>query len=277
MRPKQNVPDDVFYDALFLKNASAQGGDDGDDDDDDEEADEHDDKGENKASEQAAASGAAGPSSSGASAVPQSLRAYILLLLNLHAVKASSSLESAQQELELLASMPSEPLGPRPPAGANGAQDSRERARGPEGAEWRLDRSFGASGSMGGALLDPKGRPLRPFTITGSRAEAEGQAPTELGQRQRIREEVFRPSHRLPTMNIDEYLDEEYRRGNIIEGGGAKSMEDPTPREARALRAENDGSREAEEAEEEARKEAIEWDAFKEANPKGAGNTMNRG
>lgn len=55
--------------------------------------------------------------------------------------------------------------------------------------------------------------------------------------------------------------------------GAAKA----TPREARALRAQNDGTREGYEAEEEARKEAIEWDTFTEANRKGEGNTMNRG
>lgn len=43
------------------------------------------------------------------------------------------------------------------------------------------------------------------------------------------------------------------------------------------MRAENDGTREGEEAEEEARREAVEWDTFTEANRKGEGNTMNRG
>jgi hypothetical protein len=41
-----------------------------------------------------------------------------------------------------------------------------------------------------------------------------------LSDRERIRSEVFRSSHRLPTMTIDEYLEEERRQGNIITGGG---------------------------------------------------------
>lgn len=54
-------------------------------------------------------------------------------------------------------------------------------------------------------------QPLRPFTILPS---------TSSSERSRLRAEVFRPDHRLPTMTIDEYLEEENRRGNIISGGG---------------------------------------------------------
>jgi immunoglobulin-binding protein 1 len=49
-------------------------------------------------------------------------------------------------------------------------------------------------------------KPLRPFIITSKREE--------------IRQRVFRPGWRLPTMTIDEYLELERARGNIIEGGG---------------------------------------------------------
>ena len=61
-------------------------------------------------------------------------------------------------------------------------------------------------------LISGGGRVLRPFTIL----------PTTngLSDRERFQGEVFRSSHRLPTMTIDEYLEEERRRGNIITGGG---------------------------------------------------------
>ena len=264
-RNSQSVPDDVFYDAMFLSKSGGADREDADDDDDEEE-------------EEISTPGAAPGSSTDAASAPQTLRAYIMLLLNLHAVKASSNLESAQQELELLASMPAQPTDSGLSHGSWDRADLRERAREGADSDWKLDRGPGASGSMAGPLLDDKGRPLRPFTITASDGNKQAAGPVpDLDARQRIRQEVFRPSHRLPTMSIDEYLEEEQRRGNIIEGGGAKSMEDPTPREARALRAEEDGSREAQQAEEEKRKEQSEWDEFKEANPKGAGNTMNRG
>ena len=53
-------------------------------------------------------------------------------------------------------------------------------------------------------------QPLRPFTIL----------PSDAGERARFQNQVFGPSHRLPTMSIDEYLEIERQRGNIITGGG---------------------------------------------------------
>jgi immunoglobulin-binding protein 1 len=66
-------------------------------------------------------------------------------------------------------------------------------------------------------------------------------------------------------MTIDEYLEEEKRRGGIIEGGGEQS----------GLRAEPDEDN-FEKADAETMK-AREWDEFAEENPKGSGNTLNRG
>jgi len=66
-------------------------------------------------------------------------------------------------------------------------------------------------------------------------------------------------------MTIDEYLEEERKRGGIIEGGGPQS----------ATRPEVDED-DMDKADEETMK-ARAWDEFKEANPKGSGNTINRG
>lgn len=100
-------------------------------------------------------------------------------------------------------------------------------------------------------LLDRTGKPLRPFTLVSSRQD--------------LARGVFRPGHNLPTMSIDEYLAEERRQGNIIEGGGETSY-------SRNELNEDD----IEKVDEEMYK-ARAWDEFKEDNPKGAGNTMNRG
>lgn len=70
----------------------------------------------------------------------------------------------------------------------------------------RLDNPNIFNNKQGGPILSVDGKPLRPFTILGSREE--------------MRKGVFRAGHNLPTMTIDEYLEEERRRGNIIEGGG---------------------------------------------------------
>ncbi|KAI3631945.1 hypothetical protein MIR68_009781 [Amoeboaphelidium protococcarum] len=97
-----------------------------------------------------------------------------------------------------------------------------------------------------GPLLSREGKPLRPFVIT---------------SRNELQKQVFRPGHNLPTMSIDQYLENERARGNIL--------------------SQNDSSQDAQKTEEDedilqydeaARQKAISWDQFKEDNPKGWGN-----
>ncbi len=66
-------------------------------------------------------------------------------------------------------------------------------------------------------------------------------------------------------MTIDEYLAEERRRGGIIDGGGEASWRRPEPDEDDVERADAETLK------------ARAWDEFKEANPRGSGNTLNRG
>ena len=80
-----------------------------------------------------------------------------------------------------------------------------------------------------------------------------------------MRNGVFRPDHSLPTMTIDEYLEEEMRRGGIVDGGGAGDGRQAEPDE------DDDRWVDAETM------KAREWDEFKEANPRGSGNKLNRG
>jgi immunoglobulin-binding protein 1 len=128
--------------------------------------------------------------------------------------------------------------------------DPRAPTRG-EGYSERLDgpTTLGGLGRKGGPLLDPKGRPVQPFTL--------------LDKKSQMQAGVFRSGHNLPTMSIDEYLEEERRRGGIIEGGGDVPQPEPDEDDMAA----NDA----------ATMKAREWDEFVEANPKGAGNTLNRG
>lgn len=155
------------------------------------------------------------------------------------------ALESIAQELHILSLAPSEPSqGPE-----RNANDSRDRERTRDGYSERLDAPMSAG--LTGPLLDAQGRPMRPFTL--------------LGKRQDLQAGVFRPDHSLPTMSIDEYLEEEKRRGGMIEGGGAQSGIKPEVDED-----------DLDKADEETMK-ARAWDEFVEANPKGAGNTINRG
>lgn len=158
-----------------------------------------------------------------------------------------ASLESIGQELHILSLAPP---GPPPDYSQPRPEDARDRDRKSDGFSERLDSQHLSAG-MKGPLLDSSGKPLRPFTL--------------LGKRQEVADGVFRPGHTLPTMSIDEYLEEERKRGGIIEGGGEKSGIKPQVDED-----------DYEIADRETMK-AREWDEYKEANPKGSGNTINRG
>ncbi|KAK0898416.1 Type 2A phosphatase-associated protein 42 [Friedmanniomyces endolithicus] len=161
------------------------------------------------------------------------------------------ALESVGQELHILSLAPP---SPPPDSTTHLPQDARERngGRNPDPSTARLDAPLShLSAGMRGPLLDTKGKPLRPFTLTSKRQEfANG---------------VFRPDHSLPTMSIDEYLEEERKRGGMIEGGGPQS----------AVKAQVDED-DVEAADRETMK-AREWDEYVEVNPKGSGNTLNRG
>lgn len=223
----QDAPGEAYYDLLILSRGTS-GGAAGVNSAVAEDSDEED----NNETRVSATFGAAGGDGSSVGQ-PASLRQYLLLLLNLHGLRAASSLQSCRMELELLRSMPaSAEADAREREGQEREEIARrERARAGAGgaeADWRLDGgSWGARAD--GALMDARGRPLRPFTITSSSAPGPAAGSdsltgaatiTQLNARQRVREEVFRAGHRLPTMSIDDFLEEEERRGNIITGGG---------------------------------------------------------
>ncbi|KAG9038492.1 hypothetical protein FRB95_001349 [Tulasnella sp. JGI-2019a] len=191
-------------------------------------------------------------------------REISLLLLRLIWTQALSQLDSMKQEMDLLRA------GPQDEALTSAASDVRgERGAAAVDQTWRLDRVPVTGGPDGrGPLMDNQGRPLRPFTILPSGTAAE---------RARFQSEVFRPDHRLPTMTMDEYLEEERKRGKFISGGGAASQEAPTTDEQLTMDSEQDGTRFADEKGEEKRVKDEKWAQFTDANPKGSGNTMNRG
>lgn len=158
-----------------------------------------------------------------------------------------ASLEGIAQELHILSLAP-----PTPPPDARQQQptDSRDRHRTADGFSERLDGAAHLSAGMKGPLLDSSGKPLRPFTLLARNEHKAG---------------VFRPDHSLPTMSIDEYLEEERKRGGMIEGGGEAS------RQQKVVDEDDYDVADA------ATMKAREWDEYVEANPKGSGNTINRG
>ncbi|KIJ35691.1 hypothetical protein M422DRAFT_232756 [Sphaerobolus stellatus SS14] len=186
----------------------------------------------------------------------ETLRETYLLALRLMWVQAQTLLENMDLELELLRNAP--PPAPQRPESEQDTDNT-----------WRLDPSIPRGGPDGkGPLMDSSGRILRPFTILPGVASSE---------RARFQGEVFRPDHRLPSMSIDEYLEEENRRGNIITGGGPDSLNKPTTSEQLQLDSEMDGMLQGELKEEEKRQKDETWAQYTDLHPKGEGNTMNTG
>ncbi|KAF4513564.1 hypothetical protein G6O67_000819 [Ophiocordyceps sinensis] len=146
-------------------------------------------------------------------------------------------------EAALLASAPA----PQPRSVA--LRVARPAADDGDDATLRLDQPLRRSINRGGPLLSQVGKPLQPFTLVGSRAD--------------LARAAFRPGHNLPTMSIDEYLAEERRRGNVLEGG-------TDPAKPRV----DDDDMDAVDRE---TYKAREWDDFKDENPRGSGNTLNMG
>lgn len=178
------------------------------------------------------------------------LREIVLAEIQLCVHHTFHSLDIIGQELKILALMPTTP----PPGPEDRAADYRERnGQCRDDYSDRLDPSLSQLLNKGkaGPILGKNGKPLKPFTL--------------LDSRQTVRDGVFRPDHSLPTMTIDEYLAEEKRRGGIIEGGGEQSGRPAEPDEDNLEKADMETMK------------AREWDEFTESNPKGSGNTLNRG
>ncbi|THC97898.1 hypothetical protein EYZ11_002649 [Aspergillus tanneri] len=177
------------------------------------------------------------------------VRQLYLAEINLYVHQTFQSLDLLSQEISMLSSIRN--------AVPNLEQAQRDDSRSRNGEDRstyseRLDPPISQllQGGKFGPLLSKEGRPMQPFTL--------------LDRRSQLQQGVFRPSHNLPTMTIDEYLEEERRRGGIIEGGEKSGMKEEVD--------EDDLDR----ADEETMK-ARAWDEYKEANPRGSGNTLNRG
>ncbi|KAI9021928.1 TAP42-like protein [Hyaloraphidium curvatum] len=109
---------------------------------------------------------------------------------------------------------------------------------------------------------DPSG----PLLSSTGKASGPLQTFTLVNDRQALQKKVFGPGYRLPTMSIDEYLDREMQRGNIISGGG--QTERPEPKVV-------DDSDSAAVDQETYRQR--EWDDWKDDNPRGHGNRKGKG
>ncbi|KAK8868178.1 TAP42-like family protein [Apiospora arundinis] len=178
----------------------------------------------------------------------EAVRELYLANISYCAYMTFQALEGISREMDVLAQAPV----PLIPTTTTVEEDERRRRSPTEVDDYsgRLDRPFQNMQSSG-PLLSQDGKPLRPFTLTSGRQD--------------VQQGVFRSGHNLPTMSIDQYLEEERKRGGIIKGGGEASGRQATPDEDNYEKADAETMK------------AREWDEYVEANPKGSGNTLNRG
>lgn len=131
----------------------------------------------------------------------EDVRNFYRSSISLAVVQTVQSLEMIKMELEVLAHAP-----PKAETDEEVPGESDRRQPGIKNLEYSEKLDVLGGPIKGGALLSKDGKPLRPFTL--------------LGKREALKAGVFRSGHNLPTMTIDEYLEEERARGGIIEGGG---------------------------------------------------------
>ncbi|POV95171.1 hypothetical protein PSHT_15807 [Puccinia striiformis] len=92
----------------------------------------------------------------------------------------------------------------------------------------------------------------------------------------KLRADVFKADWNLPTMTIDDYLNEQRAMGNFLSGGGPDQHDKLTPGERDKLEAEEDNLKGDSKAEE-LRLKAVQWNLFTDDHRKGEGNMLNRG
>lgn len=185
-------------------------------------------------------------------------------------LRSISELSSIDQELELLAhAIPTSEL-PRDES------DARTPTGESQDTTWRLDQSTSQKRSWfdpaAGPVLSQEGRVMRPFTITGSASSGEGGLSTRLA----LQDQVFGPGYRLPTMSVDEFLDLEYARGNVLQGGEADAKRQEIESQRKKQLVEMDNLEAYEESDRRLAEERA-GDEYRDTHRRGDGNRIGRG
>lgn len=177
----------------------------------------------------------------------EDIRKLYLAEINLYTHQSFQAMDLLVQELSMLSAMRNAAPAPNP----REQDDPRRRIAEQSAYSDRVDAPLSQLLKGGkGPLLSKEGKPMQPFTL--------------LDRRTQLQQGVFKPSHNLPTMSIDDYLEEEKRRGNVVQGGEQSGVQPEIDED------------DLDKADEETMK-ARAWDEFTEANPRGSGNTLNRG
>ncbi|KAG7885738.1 hypothetical protein KL938_000770 [Ogataea parapolymorpha] len=163
------------------------------------------------------------------------VRQVYLDQLKYFALKSFQSIESNLMEIEVLANMPARPIEP--------VQEPDERERQKKFDETYTDKVE----SLTNPILSKDGKVLRPFTIVPSRDQ--------------LQKKVFGTGQVLPTMTVEELVDQELANGGMVkESLPEKEFDEDNEEDVDRLTYKN-----------------REWDEFTDNNPRGSGNTQNLG
>ncbi len=173
------------------------------------------------------------------------LRNLYLEQLQLFAIKSVGDLESSLTELELLQSMPSFPQREEP------ARDEREAER----KKKELGFTENLESTKPDPILSSTGKILRPFTLVSKRED--------------VKKKVYGYGQYMPTMSVEEYIDEEIKRGGIL----------PDSSNTGTNKKGDESSDDEDDYEASDRKtyEKRDWDEFADWNKRGSGNRTNMG
>lgn len=165
------------------------------------------------------------------------IRELYISQLQLLAMKAFELMRLLAQELEMLANMPE-------PKITEVIEDDRQQNKS-DPTQFTDKLEF-----LNKDVLSKEGKILRPFTLM-TRAD--------------LKKKVVGTGQYLPTMTVEELIEQELANGGMISGGG------------------NDGPQDSDGEEDDMDKADLEtykqrsWDEYAESHAKGSGNTMNRG
>jgi len=165
------------------------------------------------------------------------IRSLFVEQLKLFTIKSFDNIRSITQELEILQNIP-EPRFEE----LKEEDDLRSKKKDSTGFTENLE-------SLNKEFLSKEGKILKPFTIV---------------KRDDLKKKVFGTGQYLPTMTVEDYLEQELANGGMVTGGG------------------NDGPEQSSDEDDEEKNDmetykARQWDEFTESHAKGSGNTMNRG
>lgn len=170
-------------------------------------------------------------------------RNLLIMKLKSYSYNSFNEIEQLLYEIELLQNF----IKMAPSESTNKHSQQETISNDPTGFTDRLE-------TINKPILSKTGKVLRNFTL--------------VDKKKQLQDKVKGYGQYGPTMTVEEFLEEEFESGRVLQGGEDELIQAQKAKEANEDNYDNDDNETY---------KAREWDEFKENNPRGSGNTMNRG